>query len=87
MKNPRRIELSKESLAELKLSTDPPPVKGNLYAPWITGNNDPGGAYAMGNFLNDYQDEYPGGIDEKKALEIYSKAMNYEEQNFTVAAE
>lgn len=58
-----------------------PPSPQNLYAPWVTGNNDPGGAYAMGNFLNNYQ----GSIDPGQATQIYTAAMNYEQQNFAVA--
>lgn len=60
-----------------------PPQKGNLYAPWITGNNDPDGAYLMGNFLNEYQKQYP--LDEQKALSIFKQAMEYEFQNFSIA--
>ncbi|MEO1258630.1 MAG: TenA family transcriptional regulator [Bacteroidota bacterium] len=60
-----------------------PPATGNLYAPWINGNNDPSGAYAMGNFLNDYQQRHD--IDEVKANELYKKAMNFEFQNFATA--
>ena len=57
-----------------------PPAKGNLYAPWITGNNDPSGAYAMGNFIDLYQKTY--SIDESYAFKIYSQAMTYEFENF-----
>ncbi len=64
-----------------------PPVPGNLYAPWITGNNDPGGAYAMGNFLELFQEKYPGIIDENKAIRVYSEAMTYEQLNFAAATE
>lgn len=60
-----------------------PANKGNLYASWITGNNYPQGAYAMGNFLVDYQKQYP--IDENKAQEIYAQAMEFEFQNFAIA--
>ena len=62
-----------------------PAAKGNLYAPWINGNNDPSGAYAMGNFIDAYQKTY--SIDENLAMDNYTKAMNYELQNFTVATE
>lgn len=62
-----------------------PPVPGNLYALWITENNDPSGAYAMGNFLDSYQKDHP--IDESKAIQIYTQAMTYEEQNFAAATE
>ena len=57
-----------------------PAKPGNLYAPWIKGNNYPSGAYAMGNFLNTYQKENP--VDEDLAMEIYQQAMTYEQQNF-----
>lgn len=60
-----------------------PPATGNLYAPWITGNNDPSGAYAMGNFLNDYQQSF--SFDEDKAIQLYTQAMNFEQQNFATA--
>ncbi len=60
-----------------------PPAAGNLYAPWITGNDDPDGAYAMGNYIDLYQQSH--FIDEDKALQIYTQAMNYEEQNFATA--
>ena len=60
-----------------------PPVMGNLYAPWITGNNDPDGAYAMGNFLVDYQKE--NHVDEALATQLYTQAMTYEYQNFNTA--
>lgn len=60
-----------------------PPSSGNLYAPWITGNDDPNGAYTMGNFINEYQKSNP--IDESKAISIYTQAMNFEQQNFATA--
>ena len=60
-----------------------PPKEGNLYAPWINGNNSPKGAYTMGNFIEDYRKTYP--IDEEKAQEIYATAMNYELENFISA--
>jgi len=59
-----------------------PPDPSNLYEPWITGNSDPSGAYAMGNFLNTYQNKYPEKVDEGKAIELYSQAMTYEQGNF-----
>ncbi|WP_428622132.1 hypothetical protein, partial [Sedimenticola sp.] len=40
-----------------------PPLHGNIYANWITSNAYPTGAYAMGNFLQDYISKNP--IDEK----------------------
>jgi thiaminase/transcriptional activator TenA len=60
-----------------------PPTQGNLYASWITGNDDPKGAYAMGNFLNDYAKENP--LDEDLALKLYTQAMTYEFRNFKTA--
>lgn len=60
-----------------------PPEKGNLYAPWIKGNNYPSGAYAMGNFLEAYQKQHP--VDEALALEYYQQAMEFECQNFAIA--
>ncbi len=62
-----------------------PPVSGNLYAPWITGNDDPTGAYAMGNFIDLYQKNYP--IDEDFATQIYTQAMTYEFENFKTATD
>lgn len=57
-----------------------PAKPGNLYASWITENNDPSGAYAMGNFLNDFQQHHE--VDEEKAMRIYAQAMSFEQQNF-----
>jgi thiaminase/transcriptional activator TenA len=62
-----------------------PPKVGNLYAPWITENDDPSGAFAMGNFLHTYIELHPGIVDEGKATEIYTKAMTYEQENFAAA--
>jgi len=62
-----------------------PPAPENLYAGWIIENNDPKPAYALGNFLNDYQKKHPGEIDENKAIEIYTQAMTYEKENFRAA--
>ncbi|MEM6686207.1 MAG: TenA family transcriptional regulator [Bacteroidota bacterium] len=59
------------------------PTKGNLYNFWITGNNDPSGAYKIGNFINEYEKEHP--IDHTVANEIYRNAMNYEYLNFETA--
>lgn len=60
-----------------------PPVQGNLYASWITGNDYPDGAYTMGNFIEQYVKTNP--IDENLAMNLYSQAMNYELQNFISA--
>ncbi|HAA12424.1 MAG TPA: TenA family transcriptional regulator [Cytophagales bacterium] len=57
-----------------------PPAAGNVYADWITGNDYPSGAYAMGNFLEAWRQKY--GIDEAKAMDIYTKAITFEYQNF-----
>ncbi len=62
-----------------------PPASGNLYAPWITGNNDPSGAYKMGNFLDTYMTAHPNAVDAEEATKIYSTAMNYELENFQAA--
>ncbi|MCE7991650.1 MAG: TenA family transcriptional regulator [Roseivirga sp.] len=60
-----------------------PAKEGNLYSDWITGNQDPSGAFAMGNFINAYQRANP--IDEDKALAIYKQAITYERDNFATA--
>ncbi|WP_298511557.1 hypothetical protein [uncultured Kordia sp.] len=60
-----------------------PPKAGNLYASWITGNDDPSGAYAMGNFINAYEKIYP--IKRALANEIYKQAMTFEYLNFETA--
>ncbi len=60
-----------------------PPTSGNLYASWITGNNDPHGAYAMGNFLEAYQKNHT--IDEGLAIELYKQAITFEYENFNTA--
>ncbi len=62
-----------------------PPAPGNIYAPWITGNDYPDGAYAMGNFIATYQQSH--NIDENLAMSLYSQAMNYELQNFIAATQ
>lgn len=59
-----------------------PPASGNLYAEWITGNADASGAYTIGNYLDCFQAQYPGAIDQAVAVDIYRQAMNYELQNF-----
>lgn len=60
-----------------------PPSTGNLYAPWITGNDSPDGAYAMGNLIEQYGQTNP--IDTTLAMSLYSQAMNFELQNFIAA--
>lgn len=62
-----------------------PMESNNLYVSWGLANNDPKGAYAMGNFLENYVKH--NGIDKKQALEIYSKAIQYELENFIAATE
>lgn len=62
-----------------------PPTPGNIYADWITSNDDPNGAYAMGNFLQDYITKSP--IDEDLAVVIYQNAMEYEYSNFFMATQ
>lgn len=62
-----------------------PPKQGNLYAPWISGNLDPHGAYAMGNFINGYMERHPGKIDPDKAIDIYRTATEFEFKNFQTA--
>jgi len=54
----------------------------NLYADWINGNNDPSGAYAIGNFLN----QYTGTLDPTIATNLYTQAMNFEQQGFAAGA-
>lgn len=62
-----------------------PPAQGNIYANWITSNDYSEGAYAMGNFLQDYISGTP--IDEKLATVIYLTAMEYEYSNFLTATQ
>lgn len=64
-----------------------PPKSGNLYAPWITGNDDPAGSYAMGNFIDAYQQENPGAIDVQKAIGFYKTATEYEALNFAAGTD
>ncbi len=64
-----------------------PAREGNLYAPWISGNDDPHGAYVMGNFLNAYQTAYPDSIDNALAIQIYKTAMTFEFKNFQSATQ
>jgi thiaminase/transcriptional activator TenA len=58
-------------------------TSNNLYASWITGNDYPDGAYAMGNFLMAYQKEH--SIDVNLANQIYRQAMEFEFHNFEAA--
>lgn len=61
------------------------PTSQNVYGGWITGNNDPSGAYAMGNFLVEYMAANPGQIDQKLANNIYAWANFFEYANFSAA--
>lgn len=63
----------------------PAPPPSNLYGPWITENNDPSGAYKMGNYLDTYMAANPGAVDQNDALTVYQAAMSYEVQNFQAA--
>lgn len=54
----------------------------NLYHFWIDDNNDPKGAYKMGNYIDKWMKDHPGIIDEQKADKIYKEAMKYEYQGF-----
>ena len=59
--------------------------KDNLYAFWIKENGSASGAYAMGNFIEQYQVNYKGtpqAIDEALALEYYKGAMEGEHNDF-----
>lgn len=61
-----------------------PAQEGNLYRDWIETNNDASGAYAMGNFLEEFE-ERGGEVDWEKAGGIYRQAMLYEWENFETA--
>jgi len=63
----------------------PSPSPQNLYGPWITGNISTDGAFAMGNYLDQYMSENPGSVDPVLATKIYSQAISYEQQNFAAA--
>ena len=63
----------------------PQPSPQNLYGEWITSNNDPSGAFAMGNFLNDFMQKNPRSVDPIQAINLYKTAMSYEQQNFFAA--
>ena len=60
-----------------------PPVPNNLYQSWITDNDDPKGAYAMGNFIN--QEPFKSYINDDEAISIYKQAITYEFKNFKTA--
>jgi thiaminase/transcriptional activator TenA len=60
-----------------------PPDASNVYASWITVNNSPDGAYAMGNFLQNYSSNHR--VDQEVALSLYRTAMTYECNNFLTA--
>lgn len=63
-----------------------PPDPSNLYAPWITENNDPSGAYKMGNYLDTYMAANPGVVDQDDAVAVFRQAMTFELENFAAAA-
>ncbi|MEI2387644.1 hypothetical protein [Breoghania sp. JC706] len=58
------------------------PKSGNLYASWITGNDYPDGAYAMGNVLDTYQKEYPHLVETDQAVWLYQFATYCEYADF-----
>ncbi len=60
-------------------------TESNLYAFWIKGNLDPSGAYAMGNELEAYLKDHPGGIDRDKARRFYTQAMQGELGDFAAS--
>ncbi|MEM6722033.1 MAG: TenA family transcriptional regulator [Bacteroidota bacterium] len=60
-----------------------PPIEGNLYGFWINGNNDPSGAYKIGNFIHEYEQTH--AIDHDVTNEIYTQAMRFEYLNFETA--
>jgi thiaminase/transcriptional activator TenA len=62
-----------------------PPSAQNLYASWVKGNLEPDAGYAIGNFLDLYQKENPGTLDEQKAIQIYTQATAFEVKNFEAA--
>ena len=55
----------------------------NLYADWIKWNQDPSGAFAIGNFIEEYQKTSP--VNEGKAMDIYQQAITYERDNSATA--
>lgn len=61
------------------------PTAQNVYGEWITGNNDPSGAYTMGNFLDAYIQENPGSVDVATANSVYVWAQFFEYANFSGA--
>lgn len=62
-----------------------PAQPGNVYAGWINENDDPSGAYAIGNFLDMYMERHPMVVDEEKAMRVYQRAQYYEYANFAAA--
>jgi thiaminase/transcriptional activator TenA len=57
----------------------------NVYSSWIEGNHSADTSYAIGNFIEQYRN-CGKAFDEDKALEYYSKSMQYEYQVFYSAA-
>ena len=62
-----------------------PAQPGNVYAAWINDNNDPSGAYVMGNFLDMYMKLNSGVVDEERAVQTYGRAQYFEYANFAAA--
>ena len=54
----------------------------NIYQFWINGNNNPKGAYKMGNYIDKWMKDHPETVDEKTAEKIYKEAMIYEFKGF-----
>ena len=61
------------------------PAPSKVYGAWITENNDPSGAYAMGNFLDAYMAANPATVDPGYATLIYAYAQFFEYANFAAA--
>ncbi|CAN0023743.1 unnamed protein product, partial [Ectocarpus sp. 12 AP-2014] len=57
-------------------------VDDNVYGAWIKGNQGFKGAYKIGNFLHAFQQSHPDKIDVDKAFDVYTRAMQAEQENF-----
>jgi len=66
----------------MKLKNDPNSAKDNIYQFWIDDNASVTSAYKMANFLDNYMAFQPGVVCEQKAMEMYSKSMEYEYRGF-----
>jgi len=64
----------------------PSPPPSNLYGPWITENNDPSGAYKMGNYLDTYMAANPGMVDQADALQNFQAATDPTDPALEMAA-